>query len=155
MTSAPPDTPAADRVLFSAMLRTALVPSSACGLVGVIVLWATRGPSGAIGSVGGVAVSLVFFVVGLLVMRRLSDGNPMTLMIAALAVFLGQIIFLGVIILALGNVTRLDGVAFGVGAFVVAIAWQVFQILAFVRSRRPVFEPSAVRGGMDATESVD
>jgi len=155
MTSAPTGTPSADSVLFSAMLQTALWPSLACGLASIVVLWATRGPSGALGAAGGVIVSLAFFVVGLLVMRRLSDGNPMTLMIAALAVFLGQIIFLGVIILVLGSVAWLDGVAFGVGALVIALAWQVFQILAFIRSRRPVFEPSAIRGGMNASGSVE
>lgn len=153
MTSTDVGTPSADSVLFSAMLRTALLPSSACGLVSIVVLWAVRGPAGAVGATGGVAVSLVFFVVGLLVMRRLSDGNPMTLMVTALAVFLGQIIFLGVIILALGALAQLDGVAFGVGALVVALAWQVAQIYAFIRSRRPVYETSTSRGAID--ESVE
>jgi len=148
MTSTDVGTPSADSVLFSAMLRTALLPSSACGLVSIVVLWAVRGPAGAVGATGGVAVSLVFFVVGLLVMRRLSDGNPMTLMVTALAVFLGQIIFLGVIILALGPLAQLDGVA-----FVVALAWQVAQIYAFIKSRRPVYETSTSRGAID--ESVE
>ncbi|MEO7061085.1 MAG: hypothetical protein ABI083_15290 [Lapillicoccus sp.] len=155
MTSAPTGTPSAESVLFSAMLRTALLPSLACGLAGIIVLWIARGPSGALGAAGGVVVSLVFFVAGLLVMRRLSDGNPLTLMVAALAVFLGQIIFLGVIILVLGSVSWLDGVAFGVGALVVALAWQVFQIRAFIQSRRPVFDSSSIPRGVDASGSVE
>jgi len=149
------NTPSGDTVVFAAMLSTALLPSAVCGLVAVVVLGMTRGTAGLVGSALGVVVTLVFFVAGLVVMRRLSDGNPMTLMVAALAVFLGQLIFLGVIILVLGTVSGLDGVAVGLGALVVALAWQVFQIVAFLRSRRPVFDPSPTRGGMDAGESVD
>lgn len=153
MTSIDVGTPSADSVLFSAMLRTALLPSSACGFVSIGVFWVMRGVAGALGATGGVAVSLGFFVVGLLVMRRLSDGTPMTLMVTALAVFLGQIIFLGLIILVLGTVAQLDGVAFGVGALVVALAWQVAQIFAFIRSRRPVYETFTIHDGLD--ESVE
>lgn len=155
MTSPDQHRPSGDSALFAAMLRTALVPSAVCGLVAVIALWGARGLAGALGSTGGVVVALVFFVAGLAVMRRLSNGNPVTLMAAALAVFLGQLFFLGGIILVLGGVTGLDGVSFGLGALVVALAWQVFQIVAFLRSRRPVFDPSPARGGMDAAEPVE
>lgn len=155
MTSPDTHLPSGDSAVFGAMLRTALLPSAVCGLGAVLVLWVARGPAGLLGAIVGVAVALVFFVAGLAVMRRLSDGNPMTLMVAALAVFLGQLLFLGAVILVLGSVPGLDGVAVGVGALVVALAWQVFQILAFLRTRRPVFDPSATRGGMDAAEPVE
>ena len=133
--------PSADRAVFGAMLRTSLLPSGLCGLVTVIVLTVFRGAAGLLGSVAGVLIALVFFVAGLAVMRRLSDGNPMTLMAAALAVFLGQLLFLGVVIVVLGGVAGLDGVSLGVGALVVALAWQVFQVVAFVRTRRLVYDP--------------
>ncbi|MDQ2758128.1 MAG: hypothetical protein M3Y71_16505 [Actinomycetota bacterium] len=155
MTTSHGHVPSGDSALFAAMLRTALLPSAVCGLAAVVALWVTRGPAGLLGSLTGVAVALVFFVAGLAVMRRLSNGDPMILMVAALAVFLGQLVFLGAVILVLGSVSALDGVAVGLGVLVVALAWQVFQIIAFLRSRRPVFDPPPVRGGMDAAESVE
>ena len=155
MTTSHPPVASGDSAVFGAMLRSALIPSALCGLAAIVVLWVARGPAGLLGSICGVAVALVFFVAGLAVMRRLSDGNPMTLMVAALAVFLGQLLFLGAIILVLGSVSALDGVAVGLGALVVALAWQVFQILAFLRTRRPVYDPPSTRGGMDAAGSVE
>ena len=134
----------AESVLFAAMLRTALLPSAACGVLAIAVLWVMRGLSGGLAAAGGVAVALVFFGAGLLVMKRLATDNPMTLVTGALAVFLGQVIFLGVIILTLSTADWLDGVAFGAAVLVVAIAWQVFQVVAFARTRRPVYEPSPV-----------
>lgn len=153
MTSAP--VPSRDSAVFGAMLRSALLPSASCGLAAVVVLAVVRGPAGLLGSACGVAVALVFFVAGLAVMRRLSDGNPMTLMVAALAVFLGQLIFLGVVILVLGSIPALDGVSVGVGALVVALAWQVFQIIAFLRTRRPVYDPSPVGLGDEVPGQVE
>ncbi len=153
MTSEQVRTASAQSALFAAMLRTALLPGTVCGLVAVVVLWASRGVSGALAAAGGVAVAVIFFASGLLVMKRVVDDNPMTLVTAALAVFLGQVIFLGLIILSLGRASWLDGVAFGVAILVVALAWQVLQIVAFSRARRLVYEPSAVQDTTgDATQ---
>ena len=113
-----------ESALFAAMLRTALLPGAACGAVAVALFWVARGLSGGLAAAGGVVVALVFFGAGLLVMKRLATDNPMTLVTGALAVFLGQVIFLGVIILTLSSADWLDGVAFGAAVLVVAIAWQ-------------------------------
>ena len=146
----------AESVLFAAMLRTALLPSAACGVLAIAVLWVMRGLSGGLAAAGGVAVALVFFGAGLLVMKRLATDNPMTLVTGALAVFLGQVIFLGVIILTLSSADWLDGVAFGAAVLVVALAWQVFQVVAFARTRRPVYEPSPVpHDAADASGRVE
>ena len=102
MTTTPSGSPApAPNAPFSAMLRGALLPSVAAGLVAVVVLWALRQSTGGLAALLGVAVAVVFFAAGLYVMKRVVGANPLSVLAGALAVYLGQIIFLGVIILVL------------------------------------------------------
>ena len=66
----------------------------------------------------GVAVAVVFFAAGLYVMKRVVGANPLSVLAGALAVYLGQIIFLGIIILVLPGAQWLDGTAFGLAILV-------------------------------------
>ena len=43
-------------------------------------------------------------------------------------------IFLLLVIVALQDAAWLDGTAFGLSALAVALVWQVFQVVAFMRS---------------------
>jgi len=126
---------------FAAMLRGALAPSAAAGGVTCLVLWATRRGPGGLGAFLGLVVALAFFALGLLVMRRIVSEHPLSPLAAALAVFLGQVTFLGAVILTLTGAGWLDGLAFGVTVLVVALVWQVSQVVAFVRMRTDVFDP--------------
>ena len=132
---------------FAAMLRTAFLPSVLCGVAAVVVFWVSKGASSGLAALGGVLVAVIFFAPGLIVMKRVVNDNPLSLVAAALAVFLGQVIFLGVVILSLARASWLDGVAFGIAILVVALAWQVFQVVAFVKRRTPVYDSSTLQGG--------
>ena len=66
--------------------------------------------------------------------------DPFRFLASALAVFMGQMIFLLVVIIALQDASWLDGTAFGLTILAVALVWQVFQVIAFVRSRRLAFD---------------
>jgi len=134
------------RALCTAMLRGALVPSGWAGAMACVALWATRQAPGGGAALLGLAVALAFFAPGLLVMRRIVSEHPLSLVAAALAVFLGQLVFLGVVILSLSGAPWLDGFSFGVTVLVVALVWQVSQVLAFVRMRKPVFTADAPGG---------
>jgi ATP synthase protein I len=88
----------------------------------------------------------------MVVMSRLnSAADPLRFLASAMAVFLGQMIFLLLVIVALKDASWLDGTAFGLTALAVALVWQVFQVVAFVRSRRPVFDAPAA-GGQDGQD---
>jgi ATP synthase protein I len=129
------------------MLRGALLPSVAAGLVAVVVLWTLRQSSGGLAALLGVAVAVVFFAAGLYVMKRVVGANPLSVLAGALAVYLGQIIFLGVIILVLSGARWLDGTAFGLAILVVALVWQACQVVVFLRMRQGVYdEPSSGPG---------
>ena len=103
MTTSPSGPAPAPNAPFTAMLRGALLPSIAAGLVAVVVLWVMRQSRGGLGGLLGVAVAVVFFAAGLYVMKRVVGANPLSVLAGALAVYLGQIIFLGIIILVLAE----------------------------------------------------
>ena len=128
---------------FAAMLRATVVPMVASVPVIVAVFWITRQSRGGLAALLGVSIAVVFFASGLYVMGRVTNANPISVLAGALAVYLGQVIFLGVVILTLSDVHWLDGTAFGLSALAVALIWQVAQVAAFMRLRKPVFDESA------------
>jgi ATP synthase protein I len=132
---------------FAAMLKGALVPSLVVAPLAVLVLWVARGSRGGVAALLAVVVTVAFFAGGLWVMKRVTNANPLSLLAGALAVYLGQVIFLGIVILGLSGASWLDGTAFGVAALAVTLVWQVGQVVAFVRLRKNVYdEPSPSAG---------
>jgi ATP synthase protein I len=137
-------TPHPDRDPFAVMLRGAFLPTLVVGPVAVIVAAVVSGGRAALGAFLGFAIAIAFFALGLVVMRKLGGASdPLRFLASALAVFMGQLLFLLVVIIALQGAHWLDGTAFGFTILAVALVWQVFQVLAFVRSRRLVFDAPA------------
>lgn len=134
-------TPHTDRDPFAVMLRGAFLPTVAVGPVAVVVAAIVGGGKAALGAALGFVIALAFFALGLVVMRKLdSAADPLRFLASALGVFMGQMIFLLVVIIALQDASWLDGTAFGITVLAVALVWQVFQVIAFVRSRRLAFD---------------
>jgi ATP synthase protein I len=128
---------------FAWMLRGALRPTVLCSPVVIGALWAARGGAGGLAALLGSALAVAFFWAGLFVMTRLVGDNPISLLAAALAVYLGQVLVLGVVIFTLSGAAWLDGPAFGLAVLAVALLWQVFQVRAFVRARKSVYDVPA------------
>jgi ATP synthase protein I len=120
-----------------------MIPMVATVPVIVAMFWITRAPRGAVAALLGASVALAFFTSGLYVMGRVTNANPLSLLAGALAVYLGQVIFLGIVIFTLSGAHWLDGTAFGLSALAVALIWQLFQVVAFVRLRKPVYGNAA------------
>ena len=136
-----------DRDPFAAMLRGAFLPTLVVGPVAVVVSALVGGGRSALGALLGFVVAFAFFALGLYVMRRLdSAADPFRFLASALAVFFGQLIFLLLVILWLQGADWLDGTAFGLAALAVALVWQVFQVVAYVRTRRLVFDAPSQSG---------
>jgi len=128
---------------FAAMLRATVIPMVATVPVIVAVFWITRQTRGGLAALLGVSIAVVFFASGLYVMGRVTNANPLSVLAGALAVYLGQVIFLGVVILTLSGVHWLDGTAFGLSVLAVALIWQMCQVVAFMRLRQPVYDEPA------------
>ena len=128
---------------FAAMLRGAVIPTACTAPVVVLVSWITRQTRGGLAALLGVSIAVVFFAGGLYVMKRVTTANPLSVLAGALAVYLGQVIFLGLVILSLSGAGWLDGMAFGLSVLAVALIWQVSQVVAFIRLRKPVYDEPA------------
>lgn len=128
---------------FTAMLRATVVPIAAVAPLIVAVFWFTGQTRGGLAALLGVVIAIVFFAGGLAVMGRVTNASPLSVLAGALAVYLGQIIFLGIVILTLSGAEWLDGRAFGLSVLAVALIWQVVQVVAFVRLRKPVYDVPA------------
>lgn len=128
---------------FAAMLRAAVIPVAVVTPVIVLVCWIIGQARGGLAALLGALVAVLFFASGLYAMKRLANGPPMVLLTGALAVFFGQVIFLGLVILAFRGADWLDGESFALSVLAVSLVWQTSQIVAFTRLRRPVYDEPA------------
>jgi len=122
------------------MLRGAVIPMVCTAPAIVLAFWVTRQTRGGLAALLGVSVAVVFFASGLYVMKRVTNANPISVLVGALAVYLGQVLFLGLVILVLSGADWLDGKAFGLSVLAVALIWQLSQVVAFMRMRKPVYD---------------
>ncbi len=145
---------------FAAMLRATVIPMACASPVIVMVFWITGKTRGGLAALLGVTIAVAFFASGLYVMKRVTNASPLSVLAGALAVYLGQVIFLGLVILLLSGAAWLDGQAFGLSVLAVALIWQLVQVVAFVRLRKPVYdeqtqqpaqEPSRTTGSTGST----
>jgi len=120
---------------------------AAAGPVIVLVFWLTGQARGGLAALLGVVIAVAFFASGLYVMKRVTTANPLSVLAGAIAVYLGQVIFLGIVILLFSGADWLDGQAFGLSVLAVALVWQVGQVVAFVRLRKPVYDAPAGPAG--------
>ena len=127
---------------FAAMLRGAVIPTACTAPVVVLVSWITRQTRGGLAALLGVSIAVVFFAGGLYVIERVINSNPLTVLAGALAVFFGQVVFLGFVILVLSGADWLDGRSFGLSMLAVALIWQLSQVVVFMRLRKPVYDVS-------------
>jgi len=132
------------------MLRASVLPMVCTSPVIVAVSWVIRETRGGLSSLLGVTIAVAFFASGLYVMRRVTNANPLSVLAGALAVYLGQVIFLGLVILSLSGADWLDGQAFGLSILAVALIWQLAQVAAFLRLRQPVYDAPARESGEQA-----
>ncbi len=130
---------------FAVMLRGALVPSLAAGVLAVVVLVALRGVDALAGGVLGLAVSVLFYASGMFMLSRLvRSASPHAFFAVAMTVYFAQVIALLLFIMVFRGAQWVDGFALGVTALVVTIAWQLFSMRALRRAHLPVYdEPSS------------
>ena len=147
MTDRSPSTAPHAGAPFAAMLRGALLPSAAAGLVTVVVLVAVRGGDALAGALIGLVVALGFFASGMFLLSRLvRSASPHAFFAVAMAVYLGQVIALLLVIIAFKDADWVDGKALGIVALVVTIVWQLFAMRALRTARVLVYDPPVVDG---------
>jgi ATP synthase protein I len=137
---------------FAAMLRATVLPMVATVPLIVAGFWITGRSRGGLAALLGASIAVAFFAGGLYVMGRVTNANPLSVLAGALAVYLGQVIFLGVVIFTFSGADWLDGKAFGLSVLAVALIWQVCQVVAFMRLRQPVFDQQAAEPAHESAQ---
>ncbi|GAB3444597.1 hypothetical protein GCM10027517_24460 [Phycicoccus ginsengisoli] len=128
--------------LFHVVLRRALVPAAAAGLVTAVVLGVVRGPGGGVAGVIGVVIALAFFASGLVMVGRFvrDRTEPMLFMAVGMAVYLAQVLVLLGVLVVVRQVDAFDSVAAGIAMLVTVLVWQGAQVLAWRHARVPVYD---------------
>ena len=138
---------------FAAMLGATVIPMVVAVPLIVVVFWITRQSRGGLAALLGAGITVVFLAGGLALMSRVTNANPLSVLAGALGVYLGQVIFLGVVVLSLSGAHWLDGTAFGLAIVAVVLIWQVCQVVAFLRLRLPLYDaPAGEPTGVSADE---
>jgi len=136
------------REQFSAMLRTALLPTLVTG-VGAVLLAALLGDSKQAWSAAlGAALVIVFFSLSLLVMRQTAHQEPIAVMAVVLATYTGKILALGVVMIVLRDASWLSGQALALSIIACTVVWLAFEMRAFTKLRILV-APGADQPGPD------
>lgn len=136
----------------TAMLRGALGPTLGVGAVCLVVWGLLAGAEGVVGALVGQALVVVFFALGLLILRSCAKLEPTLVLLIAMGLYTGKVVLIGGTLLYLHSsgvfVGVADNVALGVTAIACTVAWSAGQIVGFTRARQPVYD---VDGGTNAT----
>ncbi|MGH3385712.1 MAG: hypothetical protein ACRDO1_14125 [Nocardioidaceae bacterium] len=128
----------------SGMLRGALVPTLVVGVVSAAVAGFLAGAEGVVGAVVGLALVVVFFGLGLYVLRRSARLDPAVVLLVALGLYAGKIIVIGGSLLLIDTTNVLAGrgseLALGLTAIVCTVTWTVGQVVGFTRARVPLYD---------------
>jgi ATP synthase protein I len=125
------------------MLRAALPPALVVGGVATALSALVAGVEGLVGAVIGVLLVVVFFGLGLFVLRRCARLDPAIVLVVALGLYAAKLVLIGGSLLLLEASGALDGVAdkmsLALTTIACTLAWTTGQIVGATRSRTPLY----------------
>lgn len=137
--SGPPARTAAS--IDALVLRWAGLATLAVGVVAVLMGLAASGAGGAIGAAIAVAIVLVFFSIGQLILGSVLRNNPQMAMTVALMTYLVKLGVLFVFIILFADTTLFDTKVFAATVVVCTIAWTSAEVWVFSRTKVLYVEP--------------
>lgn len=131
--------------LDAGLLKGAWRPTSVTAAILLIVGWAVADVPGLLGAGAGAAVVTAFFVAGSLAIGYGARISPTAMLTMALGSYVVKIALLGVLLVAMRNVTVLDGTVFGWSVLVCTLVWVATQVRMFSRQRILYVDPAEDR----------
>lgn len=122
------------------MLRTALWPTLAIGLICVGVAWFLQGAVGLAGALIGLVIVLLFFTTSLIVMSRTAKIAPINVMAVGVLVYVTKVGLLALFFMLLRDASWMSGQAFAVTVLICAAIWMPLEILGYTRARILVYD---------------
>ncbi len=128
----------------AAMLRAALVPTLLVGALAVAVAAPVGGAEGVWGALLGLALVVVFFALGLLVLARCARVEPALVLLIALGLYAAKVVLIGGAFVLMDSTGVLRGfadhVALGVTAIACTLTWTVGETVGAIRVRQPAYD---------------
>lgn len=134
----PMPTPPA-RTPFVGMLRGVLIFGVGSVLLAAVLGFALREQSGGISATLGAATAFGVLLLGLVGIRMVIAGGSGASLAGAFVVYIGQLVLLAGIILALSGRSWVDGPAFAVATIATTVLIQIGQIGGYVRARHEIY----------------
>jgi ATP synthase protein I len=132
------DAPIHPRILRGAAIATGAITPVALG-----VSAAVAGTAGVAGSAAGIATVALFFTISLVALARVGAH---LLLPAALGVYAGKIVALGVVLHVAGDVAFLDHLALGWSAFAAIVVWLTTEVVLLARAKVLYVQPEPSGG---------
>jgi ATP synthase protein I len=120
------------------LMRGALIPTFAVGIVGIIAAALIRGKSGLLGALLAQLVVVMYFTLHLAVSAVSRKLDPLTTFALAIFSYFAKIALLGLFLWLLTRYTSretIDRGSFGVVAIVLTVAWLGGEIGSFLKLR--------------------
>ncbi|NQW73806.1 MAG: hypothetical protein HQ453_13855 [Actinobacteria bacterium] len=138
-TSGPPAHSAAS--IDALVLRWAGLATLAAGVIAVLIGLAVSGFGGAVGAAIAVAIVVVFFSIGQLILGSVLRNNPQMAMTVALMTYLVKIGVLFVFIIIFADTTLFDTKVFAATVVVCTIVWTSAEVWVSSRTKVLYVEP--------------
>ena len=126
---------------YARVVRWSIALTSVVAAVAVVLCAVLGGSKGAYGSLIGVGVVAAFFAISIIVVGRAARINPMAMMVAALATFLGKIVGFMIVLAILRHSAAFNAKMLGFTALACILAWSAAQVGAAMKLKMLYVEP--------------
>ena len=134
------------------LMRGALIPTFAVGIVGIIAAALIRGKAGLLGALLAQLVVVMYFTVHLVVSAISRTLDPLTTFALAIFSYFAKIALLGLFLWLLTRFTSretIDRRSFAVVALALTVAWLAGEIRSFLKLQIHLPLPKAVKNEED------
>ncbi|MCM3555031.1 hypothetical protein M3697_07925 [Janibacter melonis] len=129
---------------ITGMLRGVVLAGVAGCVAAPVIGWLAAGEGAGWSALAGAATAAAIMLVGLLAMRVIIEGDARLSLPGALVVYVGQLMLLVVVLVALRGQPWLVGEAFTAAAILQTVVLQAGQIAGYARARHEIY-PGGVR----------
>ena len=127
------------------MLRGVVLAGCVGSTVIATVGWMAKGEQAGWSALAGALTAFAVIVLGLVAMRLIIAGDPGVSMAGSLVVYIGQLIVLVAILLAVRDRSWLHGAAFAAAAVAQTVILQVGQVIGYSRARHEIYPEAGAR----------
>lgn len=135
-------------------LRIPFTATSIVGILAIVIGAVVAGGSGIVAAGLGIAVVMLFFAVGQIVVGRVLANNPALGLNVALGVYLLQVVVLFILLAVLQDATFFDPQVFAGTIVAGALTWLVTTVVGYSRQRQLYVEPESSLGLSDDPDVI-